>query len=98
MRLVKKYSLLNAVYEALFIYPVPANINYFWNLGISAGIMLMIQIITGIILAMYYTPNADLAFISVRHIINDIEFGSMLRMYHASGSSFFFFNCIYSYF
>jgi quinol-cytochrome oxidoreductase complex cytochrome b subunit len=52
--------------------------------------MLFVQIITGIILAMFYTPTADLAFISVRHIINDIEFGSMLRMYHASGSSFFF--------
>lgn len=91
MRLVKKNSILNAVYNALFVYPVPSNITYAWNLGISAGIMLAIQIITGIILAMYYTPTSDLAFASVRHIIMDIDYGSFLRMYHASGSSLFFF-------
>lgn len=90
MRLVKKSSIVHAFYEALFVYPVPSNINYFWNLGISAGIMLVIQILTGVLLAMYYTPNAELAFVSVRHIINDVEFGALLRMYHASGSSFFF--------
>lgn len=91
MRIVKKNSILNAVYNALFVYPVPSNITYAWNLGISAGIMLAIQIITGIILAMYYTPTADLAFASVRHIIMDIDYGSFIRMYHASGSSLFFF-------
>ena len=91
MRLVKKNSILNAVYHALFVYPVPSNITYAWNLGISAGIMLAIQIITGIILAMYYTPTSDLAFASVRHIIMDIDYGSFIRMYHASGSSLFFF-------
>jgi quinol-cytochrome oxidoreductase complex cytochrome b subunit len=53
--------------------------------------MLVVQILTGIILAMYYVPHADLAFISVRHIIDDIDYGLMLRMYHASGSSVFFF-------
>ena len=91
MRLIKKSSILNTVYNALLAYPVPSNITYSWNLGISAGIMLFIQIITGIILAMYYVPHADLAFASVRHIINDIDYGLMLRMYHASGSSLFFF-------
>jgi quinol-cytochrome oxidoreductase complex cytochrome b subunit len=91
MRLVKKNSILNAVYHALFVYPVPSNITYAWNLGISAGIMLAIQIITGIILAMYYTPTSELAFASVRHIIMDIDYGSFIRMYHASGSSLFFF-------
>ena len=91
MRLVKKNSILNAVYHALFVYPVPSNITYAWNLGVSAGIMLAIQIITGIILAMYYTPTSDLAFASVRHIIMDIDYGSFIRMYHASGSSLFFF-------
>lgn len=91
MRLVKKNPILNAVYNALFIYPVPSNITYAWNLGVSAGIMLAIQIITGIILAMYYTPTSDLAFASVRHIIMDIDYGSFIRMYHASGSSLFFF-------
>lgn len=91
MRIVKKNSILNAVYNALFVYPVPSNITYAWNLGVSAGIMLAVQIVTGIILAMYYTPTADLAFASVRHIIMDIDYGSFIRMYHASGSSLFFF-------
>jgi len=91
MRLVKKNTILNTVYHALFVYPVPSNITYAWNLGISAGIMLAIQIVTGIILAMYYTPTSDLAFASVRHIIMDIDYGSFIRMYHASGSSLFFF-------
>jgi len=91
MRLVNKNSIVRGVYDALIIYPVPSNITYAWNLGVSAGIMLFGQIITGIILAMYYTPNAQLAFESVRHIINDVDYGDMIRMYHASGSSLFFF-------
>ena len=91
MRLIKKSSILNVLYNSLITYPVPSNITYSWNLGVSAAIMLVIQIITGIILAMYYVPTAELAFISVRHIIDDIDYGLMLRMYHASGSSVFFF-------
>ena len=91
MRLVKKDIFVNAFYNALVVYPAPANITYAWNLGVSAGLFLIIQILTGVILAMYYTPNADLAFASVRHIVNDVHFGDMLRMYHASGSSVFFF-------
>lgn len=91
MRIIKKSSILNTFYNSLITYPVPSNITYAWNLGISAAIMLIVQILTGIILAMYYVPHADLAFISVRHIIDDIDYGLMLRMYHASGSSVFFF-------
>lgn len=53
--------------------------------------MLAVQLITGILLAMYYTPSAELAFSSVRHIINDVEYGAFVRMFHASGSSVFFF-------
>ena len=91
MRLVKKNLIIKSIYNALIAYPVPLNISYFWNFGISAGILLFCQIITGIILAMYYVPSADLAFVSVRHIINDVDYGAMIRMYHASGSSLFFF-------
>jgi quinol-cytochrome oxidoreductase complex cytochrome b subunit len=91
MRLVKKFNLLNIFYNSLITYPVPSNISYFWNFGISAGIMLFIQILTGIMLAMYYTPTSDLAFLSVRHIIDNIDYGHIIRMYHASGSSVFFF-------
>ena len=93
MRLIKKSSILNVVYNSLMAYPVPSNITYAWNLGVSAGIMLFIQIITGIILAMYYVPSADLAFASVRHIIDNIDYGLMIRMYHAS--LFFFLLYIY---
>ena len=91
MRIIKKFSILNIFYNSLMVYPVPSNITYSWNLGVSAGIMLIIQIITGIFLAMYYVPTAELAFISIRHILNDIDYGLMIRMYHASGSSVFFF-------
>lgn len=91
MRIIKKDKILNIFYNALVSYPAPSNLTYAWNLGISAGVMLMVQIITGIILAMYYTPHADLAFSSVRHIVNDIHYGDMIRMFHASGSSVFFF-------
>jgi ubiquinol-cytochrome c reductase cytochrome b subunit len=52
--------------------------------------MLVVQILTGVLLAMYYTPTAELAFASVRHIVNDVDYGIFLRMYHASGSSLFF--------
>lgn len=98
MRLIKNSSILNVFYNSLIVYPVPSNITYAWNLGISAAIMLFIQIITGIILAMYYVPTADLAFASVRHIIDNIDYGLMIRMYHASGSSLFFFCCLFTYF
>ena len=95
MRLIKNSSILNVFYNSLIVYPVPSNITYAWNLGISAGIMLFVQIVTGIILAMYYVPNADLAFASVSHIIDNIDYGLMIRMYHASGSSVFFLLFIY---
>ena len=90
MRIIYQNSLLNTLYKFLIIHPAPSNITYLWNFGVSAGLFLIIQIITGIILAMYYVPTADLAFASIRHIVNDVHFGDVLRMYHASGSSFFF--------
>ena len=59
----------------LVYYPSPTNINYFWGGGSIAGICLAIQLITGIFLAMYYTPHIDYAFISVEHIIRDVNYG-----------------------
>jgi ubiquinol-cytochrome c reductase cytochrome b subunit len=75
MRLIKQNFLLNLIREFLIDYPVPNNINSFWNFGVLAGICLVIQIITGIFLAMYYIPNADLAFFSVEHIMRDVTNG-----------------------
>ena len=71
-------------------YPVPRNLNYFWNFGVLAGVALTIQLITGIILAMHYAANAGVAFDSVEHIMRDVNSGWMLRYAHATGASFFF--------
>ncbi|HPU16491.1 MAG TPA: cytochrome b N-terminal domain-containing protein, partial [Polymorphobacter sp.] len=71
-------------------YPVPKNLNYFYNFGVLAGVALVVQLITGIILAMHYAPNTGLAFNSVEHIMRDVNSGWMLRYMHAVGASFFF--------
>jgi len=71
-------------------YPVPRNLNYFWNFGFLAGLALMIQIVTGIVLAMHYAVNADLAFASVEHIMRDVNSGWLIRYLHANGASLFF--------
>lgn len=71
-------------------YPVPRNLNYFWNFGILAGVALMIQIVSGIVLAMHYAPNTLVAFDSVEHIMRDVNSGWLLRYVHANGASFFF--------
>jgi len=74
----------------LVYYPTSANLNYFCNFGSLAGLCLGIQIVTGIFLAMHYVPNADLAFLSVEHIMRDVNNGWLLRYLHANGASFFF--------
>jgi ubiquinol-cytochrome c reductase cytochrome b subunit len=71
-------------------YPVPRNLNYFWNFGVLAGVALTIQIVTGIVLAMHYAPAGTLAFDSVEHIMRDVNQGWLLRYAHANGASFFF--------
>ena len=71
-------------------YPVPRNLNYFWNFGILAGVCLLLQIVTGIVLAMHYAGNADIAFASTEHIMRDVNWGWMLRYAHSNGASAFF--------
>jgi quinol-cytochrome oxidoreductase complex cytochrome b subunit len=71
-------------------YPTPSNLSYLWSFGSVAGLMLVIQIITGVLLAMHYTPHVDLAFISVEHIMRDVNYGWLIRYTHANGASFFF--------
>ncbi len=71
-------------------YPTPKNLNYWWNFGSLAGIMLVIMIATGIVLAMQYTPHATLAFDSVERIMRDVNWGWMIRYIHMNGASFFF--------
>lgn len=78
------------VYNHIMSYPTPANLSYFWNFGSLSGIFLAIQILTGILLAMHYTSDASLAFLSTEHIMRDVLNGSFLRYLHANGASMFF--------
>src|SRR5471030_2574163 len=71
-------------------YPCPRNLNYWWNFGSIAGICLVMQILTGLFLAMHYTPQTGLAFDSVENIIRNINYGWLLRYAHAVCASMFF--------
>ncbi|AJU15746.1 cytochrome b (mitochondrion) [Saccharomyces cerevisiae YJM1242] len=70
--------------------PQPSSINYWWNMGSLLGLCLVIQIVTGIFMAMHYSSNIELAFSSVEHIMRDVHNGYILRYLHANGASFFF--------
>jgi ubiquinol-cytochrome c reductase cytochrome b subunit len=87
----EKLPLPRLVYNAVGAgYPVPRNLNYFWNFGVLAGAALMIQIVTGIVLAMHYRSDAGVAFASVEHIMRDVNGGWFLRYAHSNGASMFF--------
>jgi ubiquinol-cytochrome c reductase cytochrome b/c1 subunit len=78
------------VEHELYEYPTPRNLNYWWNFGSLAGIILVIMIVSGIVLAMHYTPNTTLAFDSVERIMRDVNYGWLLRYIHMNGASMFF--------
>ena len=78
------------LHHALYEYPTPKNLSYWWTFGSLAGVMLVVQIVTGIVLAMHYTPHVDMAFTSVEHIMRDVNYGWLLRYMHANGASMFF--------
>lgn len=82
--------LLAFVDNHLIHYPTPINLTYAWSFGSSAGICLVIQMLSGIFLAMHYTPHIDLAFSSVEHIMRDVNYGWLIRYIHANGASMFF--------
>src|SRR5579884_2379701 len=71
-------------------YPTPRNLNYWWNFGSLAGIILVIMIVTGVFLAMQYTPNSAMAFDSVERIMRDVNYGWLMRYIHMNGASMFF--------
>ncbi|SFR85091.1 cytochrome b [Sphingomonas jatrophae] len=78
------------VYNAIGAgYPVPRNLNYFWNFGVLAGLALVIQIVTGVVLGMHYAANGGVAFDSVEKIMRDVNQGWFIRYAHANGASFF---------
>jgi ubiquinol-cytochrome c reductase cytochrome b subunit len=87
----EKLPLPRFVYNAVGAgYPVPRNLNYFWNFGVLAGVALMVQIVTGIVLAMHYAAEGTVAFASVEHIMRDVNGGWFLRYAHMNGASMFF--------
>ena len=90
MRLLKKQVLLRLVNSYIVDSPQPANISYLWNFGSLLGVCLILQILTGIFLAMHYVPNIDLAFASVDHIMRDVNNGWAVRFTHSNVASFFF--------
>lgn len=77
--------------EHLMDFPTPRNLNYWWTFGAILAVMLVIQILTGVILAMHYTPHVDLAFDSVEHIRRDVNYGRIIQGTHTVGASMFFF-------
>jgi ubiquinol-cytochrome c reductase cytochrome b subunit len=87
----EKLPLPRFVYNAIGAgYPVPRNLNYMYNFGVLAGFCLVLQIVTGVILAMHYAANAQVAFDSTEHIMRDVNWGWLMRYAHANGASAFF--------
>uniref|UniRef100_UPI0030FF05F9 cytochrome b n=1 Tax=Neopanorpa triangulata TaxID=3135614 RepID=UPI0030FF05F9 len=88
------HPLFKIANNALVDLPAPSNISTWWNFGSLLGLCLIIQVLTGLFLAMHYTAHIDLAFNSVTHICRDVNYGWLLRTLHANGASFFFI-CLY---
>nr|AML26664.1 cytochrome b [Ptiliidae sp. BMNH 1274724] len=82
--------MMNIINNSLIDLPSPSNISFWWNMGSILGLCLMIQIISGIFLAMHYCPNTEIAFNSIIHICRDVNYGWLMRIMHANGASFFF--------
>lgn len=88
------HPLFRMVNNALIDLPTPTRISYIWNFGSLLGACLVIQLLTGIFLALHYSCDLTLAFERVRHIVRDVNYGWLLRVSHANGASFFFI-CLY---
>ena len=85
-----RLPIIRLVYDSFIDFPTPRNLNYWWTFGGILTFCLAIQIVTGIILAMHYVADADLAFASVEHIMRDVNYGWLIRYIHANGASMFF--------
>ena len=90
----KKNSVIKIGNSYIIDSPLPSNLTYNWNYGSLLGLSLVLQIITGVTLAMHYTPSIEKAFITVEHIMRDVNMGYLIRYSHANIASFFFI-CIY---
>nr|YP_003587419.1 cytochrome b [Parnassius bremeri]ACO83383.1 cytochrome b [Parnassius bremeri]WEF74726.1 cytochrome b [Parnassius bremeri] len=90
----KTHPLFKIINGSLIDLPSPSNISLWWNFGSLLALCLIIQILTGLFLTMYYTANIELAFYSVNYICRNVNYGWLIRTLHANGASFFFI-CIY---
>jgi ubiquinol-cytochrome c reductase cytochrome b subunit len=88
--LERRLPILRFVHDSFVAYPTPKNLNYMWVFGAILSFMLVAQIVTGVVLAMHYTPETTLAFDSVEKIMRDVNWGTVLRYAHANGASMFF--------
>ena len=86
----KRLPLMRFADENLLSFPTPKNLNYFYTFGFILTMCLVTQIITGIVLAMHYTPSTILAFDSIEHIMRDVNYGWLIRYIHSNGASMFF--------
>jgi len=85
-----RLPIFSFVDHALREYPTPKNLSYWWNFGSLAGVVLVVMIVTGIVLAMHYTPHTTMAFDSVERIMRDVNYGWLIRYIHMNGASMFF--------
>lgn len=92
--ILKTHPVLRIVSGSLIELPTPANISAMWNFGSLLGLCLIVQILTGLFLAIHFCADVTLAFERVRHICRDVNYGWVLRIFHANGASFFFI-CLY---
>lgn len=86
---IVKNPLITTIFSHIDVYPTPINLSYLWSFGSLAGLTLVSQIITGVLLAMHYAPEVHIAFSSVEHIMRDVQGGAILRYMHANGASMF---------
>ncbi len=86
-----RLPLLGFVHHSFVAFPNPRNLNYWWTFGGILSFMLGFQIVTGVVLAMHYVPDSKLAFVSVEHIMRDVNYGWLLRYAHSNGASMMFF-------
>nr|AGK38181.1 cytochrome b [Ziphius cavirostris]AGK38207.1 cytochrome b [Ziphius cavirostris] len=91
----KTHPLMKIINNAFIDLPTPSNISSWWNFGSLLGLCLIMQILTGLFLAMHYTPDTTTAFSSVAHICRDVNYGWIIRYLHANGASMFFI-CLYA--
>jgi ubiquinol-cytochrome c reductase cytochrome b subunit len=86
----ERLPIMDIVHGQALDFPTPRNLNYWWTFGGILAVMLVIQIVTGVVLVMHYTPHVDMAFQSVGHIMRDVNYGWLMRYMHANGASMFF--------